>query len=206
MPVNYDGRTELRFFYSVGGAGIATLQHKHTIDVVVQELSEVEPGALFENIAVQWWNGTSGHFLDEAVDTYVALLQQVLDDTDADIQRVELWKYGEEPSLDAQFIAVYELGLNGTNSGVQVSGQYTLTFRTQLGNQMRFQVMEFSGADQRSQFDPPFTPASAVDDIVQYLTGQAHPFCARDNSRPIAPIRLSLTQNEKIFNKRFRTA
>lgn len=205
MPVNYDGRTELRFFYSVSGEGLATLEHRHTVDVIVQELSEVEPGALFENIAVQWWDGTSGHFLDEAVDDYVALMQGVLDATAVDITRVELWKYGAEPSLAADFIAVYELGLNGTNSGVQVNGQYTMTFRTQLGNVMRFQIMEFSGADQRSTFVPPFTPASAADDIVQYLCGTAHPFSARDNSKPIAPIRLSLSQNEKLFRKRYRS-
>lgn len=203
MALNYDGRLELRFFYTVGGGSDATLNHTHTIDFIPNELSEVEPGAEFSNIVTLHHNGSSSQTLDADVDAYMALLQPFFGDTEANFSRVELWKYGAEPSEDAVFIAVYELDLDGTATGaVQLAGQETFTWRTLGGGVMRTQFMEYAGTEQFEQFTPPYAGSAA--DLANYLTSTAHPFVGRDNTRPLAGIRRSRSQNEKLFRKRYR--
>lgn len=204
MAVNYDGRCEVRIFYSVGESPLAILNHRHTIDVAVEDIGEVEPGQTFEGVATDWHDGSSGHTLADDVDAYVALLVNVMNDDAATINRAELWRYGAEPSVDATFIAAYEIALPGEIAAAWfVAGQYTHTFRTAGGGIMRLQIMETPTSDTFSQIEPPYV-AGFNADVASYLTSNAHPWVGRDNTKPIASIRVSYSQNEKLFRKRFR--
>lgn len=199
MGINYDGVYEIRLKYTTTPTGMLALQHTHTIDVQLE--SEPEPGEEFINISVVNHNGSSNS-LEASVDNYVAVLDDVLS-TSTDISIAELWKYPAEGS-DAQLISVYDVGVSGALAGTPTPAhQWTLTLTSAIGGVMRVQLME-TALTLLNKFSYPF-PAGNGKTVADYLQTLAHPWVARDNSRPLVPRFISGTQNEKLARKRYRS-
>jgi hypothetical protein len=201
MALNYDGRAELRFFYATTLGG-RTIQHKHTIDILPEQIVGATPPINF--VALDMLNHAGGDIvLAQLVDDYLALMLPLWRPS-TEFLYVELWRYNPEPSEDATFMGVYNLAdVGSAASGVDVEGQQaTLTFRTASGGVMRVQYMEPNNAQNNRETYP--TSLSTYNAIITYMTGTTHAFVARDNSRPIGSIAVGFGRNERLMRKRFR--
>lgn len=198
MPINYDGVYEVRIKYSTTPASFSVLEHWHTIDVRLN--AEPDPGDLFSVIETLRHDGSVSD-LETDVDNYIAVLDDIMATT-TDFVLAELWKYPAEGE-DGVYVSAYEIGATGAvATGATVAHQFTLTLRSVDGGIMRCQMME-SALTILTQFTFPF-PAGNGSTISNYLRGTTHPWVARDDSRPIAAIKISGTQNEKLARKRYR--
>lgn len=201
MP-EYDGTFELTYYYATVLSGLS-LPHRLTIDVKLDTFSQtVTPGMPFDAILTILGSG-SGSTLDIAANDLLDLLLPFWRPT-TEFSRVELWKYGAEPSTDKTFLSVLELAEPGTAAAGSdtAAQQETMTLRTIDGGTMRVQLME-PVSSLTSKQNPPFSPAH-FDALRTYLIGTNHPFVGRDNTRPLAAIAWGSGQNEKLFRKRFR--
>lgn len=197
MP-NFDGEYELRIFYTSQPAGFAEIEHRHTIDVNIQQ--PPDPGMPFSDVFAIRRNGT-GDSLEVIVDEYVALLLALFSTTQT-IARAELW-YIPEGTTNGQYVSTYAIGEDGVNPGDENPAyQGTLTFRSIGGSTMRIQLMEIPIASNLRQPYP--TNNALVDNIFAYVAGPMSPFLARDNTPPFAPMNFSGGQNEALFRKRYR--
>lgn len=200
MP-NYDGRHELRFFYTTT-LNSRALTHRHTIDFDGSPYNSVDPPRDFASTTVTT-HGDDDVSLASMVDDYVALLLPFWRPT-TEFARCEWWRYGAEPSEDAVFMGVHDILEPGTAaSGVDIEAQQaTITYRLVGGGVMRQQLMEVFVAGNGYQTFP--TAVAIVNNLSAYIRGTSHCFLGRDNTRPIATIGLGLGQNERLWRKRFR--
>lgn len=200
MPLNYDGRVELRIQYTTE-VNSRLLSHRHTMDVSVNA-DTLLPGTEFSDILVTL-KGGGDERLNTVVDAYLVLLSGLFHTSTA-FFLAELWKY-PEGSQDATFISAYALNVNGISTfATGAAIQLTLTFRSLGGGTMRCQLMEpaYSRGDKI-----PVTQAPAeVVTLSSYISGVGSPFLARDNTLPLAALNASFGQNEKLDRKRFRNA
>lgn len=200
MP-EYDGSFELTYYYATTLSSVS-IAHRLTIDVKLDFLNLPAVGSPFSAWPTVLGSGAAGT-LDTAANDLLDLLLPFWRPT-TEFSRVELWRYGAEPSTDKTFQAVLDLAEPGTSAaGVDVAAQQeTMTLRTVNGGIMRVQLME-PVSSLTSRQNPPFSPAH-FDALRSYLVGTAHPFVGRDDSRPLAAIAWGSGQNEKLFRKRFR--
>lgn len=197
MP-NFDGEYELRIFYTSQPAGFAEIEHRHTIDVNVNNWPE--PGTEFDSVFVERRDSTTSS-LEVIVDEYVALLLVLFAQTQT-INRAELWHI-PEGTTNGQYISSYPIGESGTNTADENPAyQGTLTFRSIGGSTMRVQLMELPLA---SNLREPYPTGNAMlNNIFAYVAGTTSGFLARDNTPPFAPMNYSGGQNEALWRKRYR--
>lgn len=197
MP-NFDGEYELRIYYTSQPAGFQEIEHRHTMDVNVNNWPE--PGTAFVDIFVERRDTTTSN-LSTVVDEYVALLIPLFASSQT-ITRAELWHI-PEGTTNGQYISSYsiaELGTNGNDENPAYQG--TLTFRSIGGSTMRVQLMEIPLA---SNLREPYPTGNALlNNIFAYVSGLTSPFLARDNTPPFAPMNYSGGQNEALWRKRYR--
>lgn len=203
MPVNYDGRVEIRFFYTTTISTIP-LPHRHTVDVDYGggEPNLIPPGVDFSDVPLIQRNG-----IETDAASFVAAYMDVLAPLwrpTTEFSHAEMWVYGGEPSTDAVFKGAYSLGVVGSaGAGLdQAAQQLTLTFRSEFGGILRTQLMEVSLEGSNVQTEP-FTP-STLQNLAVYIDSLLSPIVARDNGHIITPIKAGLGQNEKLWRKRFR--
>lgn len=197
MP-NFDGVWELRFAYTVPIAGQPTLPHQHTIDVAVNGFPE--PGQSFETISVLDRNGDEST-LAAFVELYITRLKPLYR-TDVEFSAVELWQY-PLTGTNGTWISVYAIGEAGSSaSATNPAGQMTMTLRSQGGGIMRIQLME-TVFTQNNQETFPFANSS-VQNLATFLLGTGSVARARDDTYPVAPLRVSFGQNEATWRKRYR--
>lgn len=198
MAINYDGVYEVRIYYAVTVSSVV-LTHRHTVDVRLD--AEPTPGDPFDTITVLNHNLSTGA-LDVAVDAYVSVMRPFFH-TSVDFTLAELWKYPAE-GYDAQFISVYELGVQGSNATTPTTAQQsTITLRTVFGGVMRCQLMETSQTGNNREAYP--FGSTLATNMAAHIMDSVRPWVARDNSRAVVPISSSLGQNERLFRKRFRS-
>lgn len=199
MPQNFDGIWEVRFFYTTTPTGFPEMEHRLTLDVAVD--ADDGPGQSFENIGLLQRNNLDTN-LKIQVDALIALLQPFYP-VSTEFSRAELWKI-PEGTYNGQFYSVYEIGENGTSANPSlVAQQTTWTFRSLTGGNGRLQLMESALAG-NTKLNPPYANASALA-LASHMISSATVWKARDNGYFFANIHLTSGQNEKLFQKRFRT-
>lgn len=201
MAINYDGRAEMRLFYTTTLSS-RPLSHRFSVDVRIPTLDSVDPGTPFADIQVENRNGSTGTLAD-ACTTLLNLIHPLYRPT-TEFSRWELWRYPPEPDTNPAFVAALGLSQAGTAAaGADLEAQQlTVTYRTIGGHQMRVQLMEHTLAGNGYQ-TAPFSPAS-LQSMAAHFTGLNQPWVARDNTSALAMIGAGLGQNEKLFRKRFR--
>jgi len=123
--------------------------------------------------------------------------------TSTEFIRFELWKY-PVAGFDAQYIATANVTVVGLSAvATSPAHQMTLTFRSAAGGVMRLQFMETVYVLNNKNTFP--TGITVIDALATYTIGSTSVIQARDDSRPVASLRASFGQNEKLFRKRFRT-
>lgn len=197
MPA-FDGPYEVRVFYTVAAAGIASLEHRCTFDVSLS--SDPAPGTAPAEVIVENKDGSDVAF-SSFIDTFTAIAKLQFN-VNTTFSRAELWR-SSEGSHDFQFITAYSFSVAGTSANpINLAHQQTYTFRSTNGGIMRIQLMETV-----STFNGSVAYASAgagEKAFMDYIVSSTKPFLARDNGRPYASNRVSGGQNEKLFRKRFR--
>lgn len=195
----FDGRHELRLFYETTISS-RVIPHRFTIDFQVAGGFVPVPGGGFLFVDTPWHNGAANNLEDSLTD-----LMNVFTDLfgpGTTFLTAEYWFYDPEPSSNATFIDVVALAGTGTAVSDQTAQQQTMTFRTKGGGIMRCQFMEGGlGGNNVDAF--PFTDNDSQL-FALYMSGTLHPWVGRDDTRPIAPLRNSLGQNEKLWRRRFR--
>lgn len=201
MTENFDGRAELRIFYTTTIAS-RPLVHTHTIDIGDGSLLTLEPGFDFTEVLLTAHN-TDDILLSQMVDDYIEVILPMYT-TGTEFNRAEVWKYGEEPSTEATYLSTYEIGLPGTGAGAadNPAQQTTFTFRTLNGGVMRGQLMENRHTAKTYETAPFSLPEFTA--YSGYLINTVHCYVGRDNTRPFARIGLGHGQNEKLGRKRHR--
>lgn len=194
MALNYPGPYEIRLHYTVADRTHVQKLNCGVIGVpdFVEDWSTVD---LFNSI------GTSVQ-LDTAMDAWVAIMQDLLNDAVATIDYAELWKY-QTGTFISQFAGAYDIGVAGlaTFSTVALS-QQIFSFRTLEGNNMFIQIMEgvrLQGA--------PLTRANLnaqEEALVAHCLGDTMCWLARDTSYPLAFKHMLVGQNEALFKQLYR--
>lgn len=196
MP-NYDGEYEVRIFYTTEPSGLPELEHTMTFDVAISNAPT--PGTDWGAIETDTPD-TSNPLLEEVVDAFVTDLLAFYPAA-TEFIRAELW-FAAEATENFTFISVGTLGAVGTNpTASTAAGQITMTFRSLGGGIMRLQLMEPSGVTNTVDSWP---WAGGANTLGQRIISTAQPFRARDNTRPITGNKLSQTQNEALYRKRYR--
>jgi len=197
MPA-FDGIWEVRVNYQ-GLVGTQTLPHVLTFDV--QLAASPDPGTEFADIP------TLNHDLSEGTLKAVMddFMDKILDFFPDEITflTAELWKY-PEGEYDGVFYGVYALSLDGLHTGtMNVAGYSILTWRSIAGGIMKIYLLETAVAGNGVTAYP--TGNTLYDLLFTHFTRVDKPFVARDNSRPIAPLKLSQGQNEALWRRRYRS-
>lgn len=121
------------------------------------------------------------------------------------IERVELWYYPPQ-SNNGLFLTSISFNTAGNTTDVSTpvpANQLTMTFRTSEGGIMRVQFMEIASDNTTTRY----TYVSAPDRIkvwINTVLDPTYPYVGKDGGRPIAFLRASMTQNEKLYRKVYR--
>jgi hypothetical protein len=197
MVTNYPGPGELRFYYSVG-AGVRT----HSQRMSVRYDGAPSPGDDSSTIDLLRRNDTVVD-LEAFVDAYAAIWASFYPGG-ASMDYVEFWTY-PPLSTDGTYITTYAVGVVGTNVAASNIGfQDTFTFRTQEGGVFKIVMLENIYTDQQPHsLSVPAAGGEAdlVDLVIDPLFAV---FLAKDTSYPVAGLRRSGGQNERLFRKIFR--
>jgi|SRR3990172_6090248 len=193
MALNFPGPYDVRIFYTVSA-------REHVQKLNVSLASTPDPGDPFSGItATTRVGGTRA--LDDAVDDWVAVIDNYFNSTDASFVRAELWQY-ETESFDAHFVTTYDISAPGISAIATVpASQVTWTFRTLEGGVMRVTLLDTQSGVALPDY-PPYS--SAAQDVADFVTASDNPWLGRDGSYPFANIAVSYGQNEALFRKVYR--
>lgn len=200
MTLNFTGPYQIRVFYDVSPSAYAELRHVVRFNV---DLSDVPvPGTEFGDIDCLRRVGTPVP-LQTVVDSFVVVLADISSLADCAISHAELWKYAAGTE-QATYVSTYSIGVAGTveSPGV-VSWQTIWSFRSLEGGIMKIYVMEGTST---SRDRKTYTDLSDEEkDFADWFVEATGTFAlAKDTSYPHAFLRMSPSENEAVFRKRFR--
>lgn len=194
MAANFPGPYDMRFFYTVQGR-----DHTQKLNCAVQGTPNV--GDDSSTIVLQT-KDLVGVNMETAADAWAALIADQFNDTDAVINRVELWRY-EPLSSDAIYVSSYQLGVDGTSAGATAPASQTIsTFRTVEGGVLKINLMDtvFPG-DQKEAYPAQY---SSVNDIFDYVVADDTWILGRDTSYPVLALNWLPGINERLFKQIYR--
>lgn len=175
----------------------------HSLTFNCDVIGEAAPGSAPTAITLRSHDGT-GVNLDIGVNAAWALIRpffQVLTLASS----YTLWKQTVGVT-DRQFISAGALSApNGVNPGGNLPAQQlVLTWRSAAGGIMKLQMLEgvFEG---NARLPLLSSPDANVLNLSTYILGNDNWITARDRSFPVAAMNASYSQNEKVFNRRYRS-
>lgn len=192
---NFPGEYQVEITYIVG-----ILEHKMSLNCDVSG-GFVVPGTDPVNIDLLTKGGNSVQ-LAIAVPAFVNLLKKLWS-SDCSFVDYTFWRY-DVGTYDRNFIATGSLGIDGDDPGSNtVAHQQTLTFRTVGGGIMKLVLLESIFSTNLKQSLPASTSPDTVA-VRDFILSDGNWVIARDNTYPVAALRLLGGQNEKLFRKRYR--
>jgi hypothetical protein len=201
MAINYPGPYVLKMFYSVNASAGGVLQH--VCNVNVDCASEPSPGDEFDEIALA--GSVSNVAADTYADNFRNYTEDFLDDTEATIDRFELWKIDED-SFDGVFISQYDVNAAGVHTGSVFAAHVDIyTFRTAEGGIMKVQFLDTNIAG--NSIDTYANMTQAQKDFVDFILGSpsyGKVALARDTSLPIGFLHWCPGQHEVTYRQRYR--
>jgi hypothetical protein len=195
MAENFPGPYGLRLFYTTNG-------YTHKTELSLDVVGTPTPGTTFDNIQVE--DPDSNHpTLDTVTDGLALLWKPLYDDGGTSLDRAELWVY-EAGTYNATFISSYEIAEAGTEAvqDTVIAGEAIFTFRTQGGSTLRLHLEEsiIDAGPSRAYA----ALSSDEQDLVDYLLSDDSPFIGRDNTRPIAFLKVHPGHNEASWKRIYR--
>lgn len=196
MP-NFDGKVELRLFYSTIPTDLPVVEHRLTFDIAFN--GTPEPGTPFSEMGAIMRDGGTADLTTWLADLMLLLVEFYPATTS--FSRWEMWR-AEEGSHDFIFISSLPIGEVGSNASASTpAGQVTFTFRSIGGGVARFQLME-SSVSGNFRLSPPYS--DIADDLTDFLIDGGTIMLARDNSYVFSNIAQNNGQNEALWRKRYR--
>lgn len=213
MTLNFPSPLAIKTFYTSRGR-----EHVNTLYVRPVSGFDYSPGKDADQYEFQNGDGTttadfgilcnvivSGNGLSEMLpDTARGGLVRLLAETDS-VQRCELWSFPPQ-SNDGTFLSAVAFDVGGDTTDTTtpaVGNQLTMTFRTDEGGILRWQVMETATENTVSRYTYNNAP-NRLKIWINTLMDLNYPFIGKDGGRPIAFLRASMTQNERIYRKVYR--
>lgn len=189
----------MTLFYSVTLSSVV-LNHVHHVYVNVTD-GPASPGGGMDEFSAQRKSGVEDS-LSGMWDDYQDLIEPLFANT-ANFVRIELWA-ADVGSSDFVFWSTLPIGHAGSGIGTNQAGiGQIITMRSQDGKSGRLQFMENQLT--AAVKDPyPFSNAPSAD-IAAWITGNNSFLFNKSKSWFIAPINNCVEQNEKVWDKRFRT-
>lgn len=194
MASNFAGPYSIEITYIVD-----LIEHKHSVNCDVQGTPSA--GDAPATITLETKDAV-GIGMQTAVNDYVTDIAGFYN-TSVDFIGYTLWKH--TPLTDIKtFISADSLAISGTSgSATRVAGQLTMSYRTQEGGIMKLVFLETIFTDDNQISLSGWTNSNAVS-IGATLLGVGGWVLARDTSYPIASLRASFGENERVFKKRYR--
>lgn len=193
---NFPGEYQVEITYIVG-----IIEHKMSLNCDVVG-GFVVPGTDPVNIDLQTKGGSSVQ-LAIAVPAFVNLLKKLWHD-DCSFVDYTFWRF-DVGTYDRNFIATGSLAIDGDSASENnIAHQQTLTFRTVGGGILKLVLLESIFAGNLKQSLPAASNADTVA-LRDFVLSDNNWIIARDNTYPVAALRLLGGQNEKLFRKRYRS-
>jgi len=198
MPTNLPGPYELEF--SIRVPSTPNREHVHRINCNMS--GSPAAGSLFPSIlAFKKSGGTVA--LDVAANLYWSFVRQLYSTTSSCFG-VTLWKY-VTGTRAKNFISAYNVTTPAGAAGVMVEAQQiTLSFRSALGGIQKLIYMEGNVAGKTRTTLLSNAAGTASERIASYMMSADNITLAADDSYCVAPLRLSLGENEAINSRIYR--
>lgn len=199
MANNYPGPYEIEFTLT----GWTSPVREHVMRFSVVALSSPAPGSLPTTIDIQKMNGSSAK-LNVVADQIWSFYRSVFS-TGITVTGYTLWKY-VTGTLAKDFISAGTVTTPaGTNAAAPVPAhQSTLTFRSANGGIMKVVVLESVQTGDARITLIPNAAGQWYQRAAAYHLSADNVAIARDDSYPVAALRVASGQNEKIWRKLFR--
>ena len=196
---SYPGPYVIEFPYTININSL-TLPHTHTINC--KPVGTPLPGATPSSILLVTAGG-GNKTLQDAVTQYWGFLRLWMPSA-AGFSQANLYSV-EDESYEKTFItAVNLLPATATGGLPGAAREDTLTFRSAKGSWMQLNLIEVNGASDVKQPLIPLSTGTNHQRIAAYILSADNIATCRDRTFPIGAMRLSNTQNEATYNKRFR--
>lgn len=200
MAANKPGPYEIEL--NLGGW--VSPSREHVLRISVAALGSPVAGTLPSAIDIQKTGGATAK-LDVVTNQLWSFLRPAYH-TSISVIGYTLWKY-VPGTLAKDFVSSGSVttptGTNGT--AANIAGQSTLTFRSANGGIMKLVLIEPSFSGDTSTPLIPNAAGSTQAKIAAYILSADNVALARDDSYPIAALRDSRGQNEKIWRKVYRS-
>lgn len=196
MVLHYPGPWTVELEYVYDGLS-------HTAAFNVNLTSDPTPGTPFASIGV-FDNQDDQVALSDRIDAFTTLYANFFTD-ETQFVSWTLWKNvlnSYERTYRASHVPNEAVGLNTGGPNVP-AGQLVHSYRSAGGNIAKMMFLEGISTG-NTQEALPTTGMSIHADMANWVLGDDGIFIARDDTRLVAPLRLSRGQNERVFRKRFR--
>lgn len=198
MP-NFPGPYELEFEVNMG-ALIPARNHKIRINCAV--IGSPAPGALLSAITVQKMGGGSAN-AQAVADQFWSFIRQCYAAT-VTCTSVTLWKY-VSGTFAKDFVSAGAVALPaGAAGAVTLAHQVTLSFRSANGSVMKLVLLESNLTYETSTTLIPNAAGTQIPKLAAYILSADNVALARDDAYPVAALKNSGGQNEKIWRKIYR--
>lgn len=199
MP-NYPGPYEIEFEVNMGAV---TPARTHVIRVNCAIVGTPAPGTLPSAITVQKAGGGTGT-LQAVADQWWSFVRQFYLPS-VTCTSFTLWKY-ISGTFSKDFISAGAVANPaGTGGGSTViAGQVTLSFRTANGSVIKQVFIETGLAGDTRTTLVPNAAGNSVQKFAAYLLSADNVALGRDDSYPVAALRDSRGQNEKVWRSIYR--
>ncbi len=200
MAVNFPGPYQLRLFYTCGPGALPALDHVLSLNLNIT--GTPTPGTDFSAINVARRIGADVT-LDTVTSELQAVLRPLLSLADGHITHAELWVYAAGTFI-ADFVATYIINLDGlSGSAGRAAGLEVYAWRTQEGGLMKIYVIEGVETTNAQKIYTALT--ASQQDFVDWFHEDATSYAlARDTSYPLVFTKMSPSQHEAVFKKRYR--
>lgn len=199
MTEHFPGPYELRIFYVADFSPGGALTHQQRMSLILD--ADPDVGETFDNIVVKLAGGGTDT-LDNVLDGWRNVIEDFLSAASTTFTHAELWKY-VAGSYEATYVATQDISAAATSgSAARAAAESIWTMRTRGGGIMRVSLLDTisAPADPSTYADSNADNQALWDFLTDPVTG---PFVARDDSYPVAPLRVFPGQNEHVFKKRY---
>lgn len=196
---SYPGPYVCEFPYAVT-IGTLTLNHTHTINV--KPVGDPVPGTVASSILLSTGGGGT-KALDAAMNQYWSFLRAIVA-TGAAVSPVNFYRVEPESSEKVFITSVNLTTPTAIGGTAQPAREDTLTFRSGLGSYMQVNVIEVSVINEVSVALVPNAAGNNYQRLASYVLSVDGVLTCRDRTFPIGAMKISNTQNEVTYRKRWR--
>jgi hypothetical protein len=164
----------------------------HVATLPLRELVSAGPGDIGE---VRRWDNTlvaSDTYIEDFIDLWATMVSSEL--------TFDRWQLFSLEAPDAAPLWIWEAAHSAVGSAVIAAGlvfsvQHTISFRSDEGGLAKLTTMDRKSG---GFFGRSYVPSAIEQTMIDFYESDLNAFAARDNGRPIAFLRLTVSQNDRL--------